>query len=677
MPPTGRLRVSVFLAGFTAVTAQVVLMRELMVVFNGNEMSLGLMLAVWLLWSAAGSAWLGRVPLPALQTLIAAGLPFAILAVRAAKALFRTVPGEALGPGPMLLTALAALGLFCAVSGGVFASASRLFPAASVYLLEALGSAAGGALAGLILIRRFTAFEIALGLGMLNLAAAWRRLAPAALALLLAVPFAAPRLEAVSLAWLWRGRRVVEWRNSIYGNLVVTETGGSRTLYENGLPAFTAPDPETAEESVHFALLEHPEPRTALLIGGGAGGSAAEALKHPSLERLDYVELDPTVLDLFPNLPRDPRLHVHAADGRLYLKTCHRRFDVIIVNLPDPATAQLNRFYTLEFFREAAVKLEPGGVLALRLSGAENYISPELADFLRSVRATLGAVYPHVAAIPGGTVHFFASQRPLAGSAEDLLARLRARRIETVYVREYYLPFRMMPDRMREFSRRVTPRSDTPVNRDFAPVAYYFDVTLWSAQFGYASLFRRLASLRFPAVALAVAAAALLLGTAPRPAASTVTMGLTLMGLEVFLLLGFQAVHGYVYHQLAALTAGMMAGMALGSWLAVRKPVLGLRTLMGLAAAAPLVLCASLPHLSPAAFTGAAVLCGIVGGWQFATAWRLLPRPGMLYALDLAGACAGALLVSAWLIPVFGFLKTAVLLAIANAGALIPRIRDS
>jgi len=104
-------------------------------------------------------------------------------------------------------------------------------------------------------------------------------------------------------------------------------------------------------------------------------------------------------------------VRVHVTDGRLFLKTTASTFDVIIVNLPDPQTAQLNRFYTLEFFQEAARKLTGSGVLALRLTAAEDYISPELAAFLGSIHKTLHAVFPEVTAIPGETVHFFGARR--------------------------------------------------------------------------------------------------------------------------------------------------------------------------------------------------------------------------------------------------------------------------
>jgi spermidine synthase len=707
------------LIGFTAAIAQIVLMRELMVVFCGNEISLGLMLGSWLFWTAVGSGIAGRFArepprlMAGLEALVALALPATILAVRASRAALATVPGESLGPGPMLLGSLATLSLFCMLSGALFAAGSRLFgddvatSTGSVYLLEALGSAAGGMLAGLVLVRYVAPLEIALGLGLLNLLAAASlvirsRLARGAamgalagIAVLLALPFGIPRLEAVSLERFWRGFHLVADRNSVYGNLAVVRTDGVSSLYENGLDLFNVPDPAAAEEAVHYALLEQPWPRSLLLIGGGVNGSLAEALKHASLERIDYVELDPAILDLFP-IQRDARVHVHVTDGRLFLKTTASTFDVIIVNLPDPQTAQLNRFYTLEFFREAARKLTGSGVLALRLTAAEDYISPELAAFLRSIYKTLRAVFPEVTAIPGENVLFFGAKRPgvLAAGSEELLARLRARRLTTSYVREYYIPFRMMPDRMADLDRQIEPRPETPVNRDFAPVAYYFDVALWSSRFnhGYRDLFGAMAGVDFRWLAGGLGALLLVLAAKkrrPRTAAAccTAAMGFTLIGLEMLLLLAFQAIYGYVYQQLAVIIAAFMAGMALGSWLALRAPARrGMRTLVFLqagAAIAPLLLYAVFEAVAQVTggqllFPALALGCGMLGGYEFPVASRIFcaRNPGTLYALDLAGSCLGAVLFSVYLIPVFGFLRTALLAAMVSLAPAVMAMRS-
>ena len=48
-------RAALAATGFCAVVGQIVLMRELIQVFNGNEISLGILLGTWLLWTAAGS----------------------------------------------------------------------------------------------------------------------------------------------------------------------------------------------------------------------------------------------------------------------------------------------------------------------------------------------------------------------------------------------------------------------------------------------------------------------------------------------------------------------------------------------------------------------------------------------------------------------------------------------
>src|SRR5208337_870068 len=119
----------------------------------------------------------------------------------------------------------------------------------------------------------------------------------------------------------------------------------------------------------------------------------------------------------------------------------------------------------------------------------------------------------------------------------------------------------------------------TRTNRDFAPIAYYFDVALWSTRFNgaYRRAFQTMAAIRFGQLATWLALAlfglvALLrwLPTSENRARASAglcvaAMGFTLIGLEMLLLLAFQAIYGYVYQQLAIIIAGFMLGMTLGS----------------------------------------------------------------------------------------------------------------
>jgi len=740
--------------GFSAVVGQIVLLRELIVVFNGNEISLGVMFATWLFWTAIGSALAGRVVLglknarravAVLECLLGLSLPPTIWIVRASRSFFQTVPGELIGPVPMLLTSLMCLSGFCMFSGGLFAAGSRIYQQArgisarqaisAAYLMDAIGAAVGGIAVSILLLRFLESFQVAIVITVLNLCmaailffgTAWKKVLAAGFVSVFsgAVLFVhiAPFLISSSQARLWRGFHLLGSRDSIYGNLAVIETGNIRSIYDNGVILGNAPDENAAEEAVHYALLEHPAPRRVLLIGGGANGSIAQALKHATLERLDYVELDPALISVlhqfFPAQVAasvsDPRVHVHYADGRYYLRTAGDSFDVIILNLPDPQTAQLNRFYTEEFFRSARDHLAPGGVLALQLRSSEDYVSPALAEFLRCIHRTLREVFPHVVAIPGETIHFFAALEPnvLTDDPQVLVARLHSRHFETQYVSEYFIPFRMMPDRMAQTRELLRALPTTPVNRDFEPIAYYFDVVLWSAQFksGYARLFQAAARIGFPQLIGGVLVVLLLvdLVVAYLPARETrvrasaagclMATGFTLMTLQIFLLLGFQTLYGYLYHQLAILIALFMAGIAVGNWLSMRRAHSGDAPPLHAIAVVQLLLAVSVPGLillisslaqvsgsiatllaAQLVFSVLAALGGALGGYQFPLASAAYVRDGSraaplgtLYALDLLGGGIGALLLSSYLIPVFGFWKTAWLSAAVNlAPAFLP-----
>ena len=753
------VRAALALVGFSAVIGQIVLMRELIVVFNGNEISLGIMLATWLLWTAVGSNLASRlVPVLSsprwavalLEWVLGLTLPPTIWVVRASKVFFQTVPGELVGPAPMLVTCLISLSVFCLLSGALFVVTTRMYEqerevsasvaSSSAYLFEAAGSALGGVLASVVLLRLLESFQIAAVVTLLNLCMAAvllfgnkrnQVLAIGLAGTALAFPLfinVAPSLVRSSQARLWRGFRLLDSRDSIYGNLAVIETGNIRSIYNNGVILANVPDEAAAEEAVHYALLEHPAPRKILLIGGGVNGSIAHVLRHPTVEWVDYVELDRMLIavarQFFPQQlglsVADPRVRIHYADGRLYLKTAHDKFDVIVLDLPDPQTAQLNRFYTAEFFRSASEHLTAGGLLALQLRASEDYISPERAGLLRCIHRTLREVFPYVSFIPGGTIHFFGAMQPdvLTENPQVLIARLKVRKLATQYVREYFIPFRMMPDRMAQVHDLLQPLATTPVNLDFKPIAYYFDLQLWSAQFksSYYTWFQAAAEVPFNRVigwsfSVLLCVAVLLsytLGGETRPRASAAfcvaATGFTLMALQIVLLLAFESVYGYVYHQLAILIGMFMAGIAVGSWLGVRH-ILGGRQhpLMIVAASIQFLVALSAPALlslvtllsrvsgtsgtllvAQVAFPIFAVLCGMLGGYQFPLASEIYLHGrkthtglGMLYAVDLLGGCVGALLLAGYLIAVFGFWKTAWFSAAVNLAPALLAVRVS
>ena len=737
-------------AGCTAVVGQIVLLREIMALFNGNELCIGMVLALWMAWTALGSGVAGRFAhcvvhlsrsIAALECMAGLNLPFAVCSLRLARAAVQTAPGELLGPAATMLIAMLCLGPLCLANGALYALAQRwnlggrsrgaAATASDAYLWETVGSCLGAFMFSFILLLLLGPMQIAwIVLGMNLLLASLLLARPrgrvalslfCSVAVLIAfVSFrAASMLDLFTERALWKGFDLLEVKDSVHARLTAVGTGPLRSLYVNGSILANLPDPAAAEESIHFALLQQPVPHSVLLIGGTLNGGIAEALKHPSVLRIDAVELDPELMRMGERLLpgelartyHDPRVHLHAADGRAFLKENERSYDVILVNVPDPDNAQWNRFYTVEFFRLARSRLAVGGVLAVSVHSAEETIGPELAEYLRCIYQTLREVYPSIAIVPGETTHFLASTE-VNGVQENpclLIERMRSRHLQTQYISEYILPYRLSPDRLSQVYAALQSTEPHRINQDFRPAAYYFATELWTTQFNrsYARFMERASHLNFVEIlagALFTFLALVALFSVRRmkgwrrsmaPSCSVVAAGFTLMTLQLLLLLCFQSVCGYLYRDLALLMGMFMGGVAAGAWAGratmtvqlekrARRAAAVNQLVLALVAPAMLVAASGLASvegsqalmLMRVLFPLMALLSGIPGGTQFALATRneevsnpLQRNAARLYAMDLIGGCVAALLLAGLIVPLFGFWNAAWL---ATAVNLVP-----
>ncbi len=781
------LHYATHLIGFTSMVAQILLMRELMVVFYGNELSISIILGMWLIWTAIGSSLLGRIVdrlrhperwLVGCQFLAAYALPASIVGAREYRNIFDTLPGELLGINHILLSAVVLLAPLCLLVGFQFSLACRLFSLRDtssaegislVYLQESVGASIGGLLMSLLLIRWLSTWQIVWIVSLLNLLGAiflcgsrvessqqWRsilRSLPGVLILgfvsLLVIGvstgfFLPPIIERVTGQRQWRGLELVTSQNSVYGNIAITRVEGQLSFFENGLLMFSTGNLLAAEEATHFALLEHPEPRSVLLIGGGLGGTIREILRHP-VQRLDYVELDPLLIQLGERyLPPketewDSRVSLHYTDARLWVqKAPPESYDVVLIHLPEPFTAQLARFYSVEFFGEVWTKLKAGGVVAFSIASSENYLGIEQRLLLCSLEQTLKKVFPAVEVLPGERNHFIA-QKPGDGAisitrdARLLLERLKERKLKTQYVSEFYLPFRLNPMRLKYLDDVLQdPPPGTQLNYDLRPIAYFYDMLLWTAQFQQRSaggrLITSLIKLRPLHIVLGIV---LIIGLGflwqrRHPTTGIIlaigTTGFSEILFQIIVILAFQVLYGYVYYKLSLILASFMVGLVLGSW-SIRRLIPRFRSVQekgapenrsGHAALSavhsisysplhlyrwtqlaiclyPLLLIGviwslhqsggRLPSWIPvqSLFAFLPVVAGFIGGFQFPLASYLCLETGGkagqvaggLYGVDLLGSCAGALLGALVFVPILGLFTTCWLVTLLNFGVLL------
>ncbi len=156
------------------------------------------------------------------------------------------------------------------------------------------------------------------------------------------------------------------------------------------------------EALVHPALLTHPRPESAIVVGGGEGATLREILRYRSIRRALMVDIDEAVVEackrLLPELHRgafqDPRTEVRHEDARAYLEGTTERFDCAIIDLTEPLEeGPACLLFTREFYQLVSDRLTEHGVLALQAGMTK---VNELA-FFTAMHRTLTEVFPVVA----------------------------------------------------------------------------------------------------------------------------------------------------------------------------------------------------------------------------------------------------------------------------------------
>ena len=155
------------------------------------------------------------------------------------------------------------------------------------------------------------------------------------------------------------------------------------------------------EALVQPAMLAHPAPRTVFIAGGGEGATLREALTHETVRRAVMVDIDEEVVALsrkyLPGHSRgafeDKRTELYHTDARQYLAESKDKFDVIIIDLPDPIEeGPAYLLYTREFYQTIRERLTEDGLIAVQAGSAS---LTELLN-LTAVSNTLQSVFPIV-----------------------------------------------------------------------------------------------------------------------------------------------------------------------------------------------------------------------------------------------------------------------------------------
>ncbi len=681
--------------GISSVVTQIIFIREFLNVFYGNELIFGIIMASWMLLTAIG-AMLGKSSerihkkegfLIGFQLLSAI---FPLLSIFLLRWLRNIIFPEGIMLSPMdgIMVSFTFLLPYCIVSGYLFTFFSitlsekiKSNQISRVYYFDTLGSIIGGIVFNFFLVYFLNNLQVLYVLLIVNLTAAF------AISLTFRKKRSTITLAIVTLAFLflmfnynlekytrekqYKNQELIYSNDTPFGNLVVTKTGNQLNFFENSMLLFSTDNYTENEEAVHYAMLQHQNPKKILLVSGGVNGLANEILKY-NIDSIDYLEINPALVELgkkYTHNLESPKIHIKNEDARLFLKQTKEKFDVVIIELPAPNTAQLNRYYTLEFFKELKLKLNKDGVISFGLYSGSDYISPEIKNINSVLFNTLNKVFKNILIIPGNKNFFIASDGKLNPNITELVTQ---KGIDNLYVNPYYLDDNLIKDRMQYILRHIDKK--TVVNKDFYPIVYFHQLRYWMSHFK---------SNYYYLLAVIMLITLILILRLKPVKLCLFTGGFASSSMEVVILVAFQIIYGYVYQVVGIIITLFMAGLAFGTYYVNKKIKNQSVNNFLKVQAAIAIYCFVLPlfilisaKLSSSFyvelfFIFLILILGILTGMSFSLASKTINKSihhiaAEIYGADLFGSAIGALILSTFLLPLLGIFEACILTGFLN-----------
>ncbi|MBI5741570.1 MAG: hypothetical protein HZA16_12760 [Nitrospirae bacterium] len=687
------INLPVILMGTSSIVLQIICLRQVLSTFSGNELVIGIALSVWLVFVGIGSLIGSRIKFSNAFgwsfVIIALTAQVAVLLIKAVRPVLSLGLGEVVPlPATILWTALS-LGLLCLSVGVQFPLAVSYLKdkAPEVYSFEAAGAFAGGAIFTFLLAGNADVYKLAALAAVINILVASFVLKNKTVLLFLLLPLLFFAGGSNILSPLHhKGVEIVLQEESKYGEITVLGIKDQFNVYSSEKLQFSYPDPQGEEMRAHVPMALHPGARRVLVIGGSPA-VIREFLKY-QVSRLDFVEIDPVLIEFSKRILNaddlrsleNKRVRVLHTDARRHIKALpHDVYDLIVLNLPEPSTASINRLYTVEFFSEAKAALNDEGVLYLGLPVSYGYIGRRMQTANGSVYKAMENIFPHVAVSSEEYGIIAASEKGINIKADELSGRFSASGVHTAHFRPYSFSDIFSPIKVEMVRQRLGTTHN--VNSDRQPLSYIYNLMQWSDIHGGKWL-NAVLDLEARAIFIFLAAAliamtVLFIKNSGAVSYAVFTTGFSTMSLSVIIILAYQSAFGYVYEMIGMLTGTFMLGGAAGSYI-MRNTINRLKWLRGFDVLVVVLMTASAVLMkNEVMFYVIIFISGLSGGGQFAAASLLFTenktggQAGTLYATDLAGSFLGSFLTAIFMAPLLGILNTLMFLAAVKMLSLV------
>ena len=568
------------LLGVCSLATQTVFIRFILSSQTGGELYAALAIGGWIGWVGFGSLIGHKIP-PHRRRLIwlissLVKMPLALLVF--------LYPGFFTGIlDPLRFLPLAIFGM--APTGILY---GFLFPlligpetrASHIYRNEAIGSLIGGLSASLWVILGSGDFGLLLVLSMIEFSRFLSRkkamLILGTIGTLLAVVLN-PYFDRASMNIRWPGFNTVDVAHGLSGRWSLLSRGDQLTVMHNGMQIGVIPDRASTEEALLWPFLFYPDADSILLIGY-EGMQIEEYLPSGVNPLMLYGDRAYTRLNV-------PSLTPYEIGDPLSLAT-ETRFDIVSVLLHGAGNLYDYRMETDLFFERCAGFLNDDGILYVSTISDENYLSPALADYLSSLKNTLGVFFDSIVVIPGARIGFVCFKGD--GSRAESYGLLRDGNVplsgfQQMNIESPYFNLPLIINRLAEF--RVSNLENAldktaPPNGVLKPVSVLRYLNWQGSAFGAAgSVFAIYTRPYVLIVFVLLLIVPLLLAVLRRhrfsPILGVMGLGFVGMSLEIGIIYLFQTLFGSLYLHLGMILAVFMAGLALGATYSQRlKPLI-------------------------------------------------------------------------------------------------------
>ncbi|MDY6967091.1 MAG: hypothetical protein SVR08_00345 [Spirochaetota bacterium] len=705
------LYIIIFFLGFSSAIYQVLLIREILSIFRGNEFIIGILFSAWFLGIFLGARFssnaekkvlekrvtISFILLPIIFVLLLLIVYFLPVIILRTVGTFYSITTELLFSIILNIPISFIFGFSFPPIVAIAAEEDRESSGGNIYFIESVGSFGGGIIFSLLIIDFLNPLAITSVLFIISNLFLIKRLNNKAYLIIMIIPIffllLSEKIEKKIFQYVWNNTHsgeLIHYKRTRYQTIFIESNKEMFSTYGNGIYFHSLPDQYQTREIFHLIQSLRNKKSDKIMIAGSGSGSLIHNLLKTDISQLFYLEIDPYLWEmelkyidrLYKREGVEHKLKVINRDIRHYLSTSKDKFDMIICLSPPPENAMLNRFYTTDFYSICREHLEHNGIFITAIHGFSNYMVFELKRYIASIYKSFIRQFPFHLHTSGEKIYLIGgiTKNIIPKNYNDLIERYKKiysiqdnKEIEPELLSNFNPEELMMlfeKTQLQYFQNQIGNTIDkVDENLDFKPRAYW-DRTILSAMQEKSEIYNLLIKHYF-LLALTIIFMILSFVDIRRRLGNRYlyrgiiifSTGFMSISTVILMIILYQNFYGVIYYRISLINALFMLGLAAGSYLVNR--VIRRVSIYSIFLMLIIIFCSiflfieiRIEPLFWVILFLFSLLCGTVFPILFISLSKdnFFNAASLLDSMDHFGAIAGSLLTAIFIIPLIGII---------------------